>query len=134
MLSSLCSPIGLKKPTPLSKQLDAIMNQSQISHQCFLCGWDRFTVFTQILMFNFNSLSYEWPRQHFSLQYQYNIKQTSDENKEKYQSGDYKLIQYIILQTYITRTVWQTVRRITSEILGVKGLIWLIFVVLFLVL
>ena len=134
MLSSLCSPIGLKKPTPLSKQWDAIMNLSQISHQCFLCGWDRFTVFTQILMFNFNSLSYEWPRQNFSLQYQYNIKQTSNENKEKYQSGDYKLIQYIILQTYITRTVGQTVRRITSEILGVKGLIWLIFVVLFLVL
>ena len=30
-------------------------------------------------------------------QYQYNIKQTSDENKEKYQLGDYKLIQYQIL-------------------------------------
>ena len=27
----------------------------------------------------------EWPRQNFSLHYQYNIKQTSDENKEKYQ-------------------------------------------------
>ena len=36
----------------------------------------------------------------------YNIKQTSDENKEKYQLGDYKLIQYQILQTNITRTVW----------------------------
>ena len=35
----------------------------------------------------------------------YNIKQTSDENKEKYQLGDYKLIQYQILQTNITRTV-----------------------------
>ena len=34
--------------------------------------------------------------------------QTSDENKTKYQSGDYKLIQYQILQTNITRTVWQT--------------------------
>ena len=56
-----------------------------------------------------------------SIQYQYNIKQTSDENKEKYQLGDYKLIQYQILQTNITRTVWQTVRRITDEILGVKG-------------
>ena len=43
----------------------------------------------------------------FSLQYQYNIKQTSDENKEKYQLGDYKLIQYQILQTNITRTVWE---------------------------
>ena len=52
-----------------------------------------------------------------SIQY----KQTSDENKEKYQLGDYKLIQYQILQTNITRTVWQIVRRITDEILGVKG-------------
>ena len=65
------------------------------------------------------SHSYERPRQNFSLRYQYNIKQTSDENKEKYQLGDYKLIQYQILQTNITRTVWQTVRRITNEILGV---------------
>ena len=32
------------------------------------------------------------------------------------------MIQYQILQTNITRTVWQTVRRITDEILGVKGL------------
>ena len=51
------------------------------------------------------------------------MKQTSDdENNEKYKLGDYKLIQYQILQTNITRTVWQTVRRITNEILGVKGL------------
>ena len=56
-----------------------------------------------------------------SIQYQYNIKQTSDENKEKYQLGDYKLIQYQIFQTNITRTVWQIVRRITDEILRVKG-------------
>ena len=52
----------------------------------------------------------------------YNIKQTSDESKKKYQLRDYKLIQYIILQTNITRTVWQTARRISDEILGVKGL------------
>ena len=32
------------------------------------------------------------------------------------------MIQYQILQTNITRTVWQTVRRITNKILGVKGL------------
>ena len=31
----------------------------------------------------------KWPRQNFSLWYQYNIKQTSDENKEKYQLEDY---------------------------------------------
>ena len=42
--------------------------------------------------------------------------------KEKYQLGDYKLIQFQILQTNITRTVWQTVSRITNEILGVKEL------------
>ena len=39
---------------------------------------------------NFHAL----PKQNFSLQYQYNIKQTSDENKEKYQCGDNKFIQY----------------------------------------
>ena len=32
---------------------------------------------------------HEWPRQNFSWQHQYNIKQTSDENKEKDQLGDY---------------------------------------------
>ena len=66
--------------------------------------------------------SHEWPRQNFLLQYQYNIKQTSDENKEKYQLGDYKIIQYQILQTNIPRTVWEIVRRITNEILVVKEL------------
>ena len=34
----------------------------------------------------------------FSLQYQYNIKHRSNENKVKYQIGDYKLIQYQILK------------------------------------
>ena len=46
----------------------------------------------------------------------------NDGNKEKYQPGDYKLIQYQILQTNITRIMWQTVRRITNEILGIKRL------------
>ena len=31
--------------------------------------------------------SQKWPRQNFSLQYHYNIKQASDENKGKYQLG-----------------------------------------------
>ena len=35
---------------------------------------------------------------------------------------DYKLIQYQILSTNIIRIVWQTVRRITNKILGVKEL------------
>ena len=47
--------------------------------------------------------------------------QTSNENKEKYQLGDYWLIQFHILQTIITLIVWQIVRRITHEISGVKG-------------
>ena len=56
--------------------------------------------------------------------YPYNINTIlSDENKEKYQLGDFKLTQYQILQFNITRTVWQTVGRITNEILGVKGLL-----------
>ena len=42
--------------------------------------------------------------------------------KKNISYGDYELIQYQILQTNIMRTVWQTVRRITDEILGVKGL------------
>ena len=73
--------------------------------------------------------SHEWPRQNLSLQYQYNIKQTSDENEEKYQLRDYELIQYQILQTQITRTVWEIVRRITNEILRVKDNLckWTIF-------
>ena len=36
--------------------------------------------------------------------------------------GDYKLIQYEILQTNIIRTIWQTIKRITNEISGVKRL------------
>ena len=32
------------------------------------------------------------------------------------------MIQYQILQTNISRTVWETVGRINNEILGVKGL------------
>ena len=64
-----------------------------------------------------NPLTVMSDQDNFSLQYQYNIKQRSDENKLRDE-----LIQYQILQTNIMRTVWQTVRRITDEILGVKGL------------
>ena len=35
----------------------------------------------------FTIYSCQWPRQNFSLQYQYNVKQTSNENKQKYQLG-----------------------------------------------
>ena len=33
--------------------------------------------------------SHDWSRENFSLQYQYNINQKSDESKDKYQFGDY---------------------------------------------
>ena len=56
------------------------------------------------------------------MQYQYNVKQTNDENWEKYQLGDYRLIQYQILRTKIIINLWQTVRRITKDILGMKRL------------
>ena len=46
----------------------------------------------------------------------------SDENREKYQLGDYELIQYQTLQIDIIRIVSQTVKKITNEILQVKGL------------
>ena len=60
------------------------------------------------------STSHECPKENFSLQYRYNIKHRSDENKVKYQLRDYKLLQYQILQIDIIRTVRQTVRRITK--------------------
>ena len=50
-----------------------------------------------------------------------NIKQTSVENKEKYHLGDYWLIQYQISWANIIRIVWQTVKRITNEILLLRG-------------
>ena len=56
----------------------------------------------------------------FLLTISISIKQTSDENKEKYKSRDNSLIQDQILRTNIIRIEWQTVRRITSEILRVK--------------
>ena len=43
-------------------------------------------------------------------------------SKEKQRSGDFLLIQYQILQASIIKIVRQIVRRITYEILGVKGL------------
>ena len=43
--------------------------------------------------------------------------------KKKTQLENYKLIQYQILQIEIISILWQTVGRITNEILGVKGLI-----------
>ena len=45
--------------------------------------------------------------------------QKSDENIGKYQLWDYKFIPYEILLTNMIIIIWQTVRRITSEILDV---------------
>lgn len=51
---------------------------------------------------------------HFSLQPLNNIKQTSDDNKDKSQWADYWLIQFKILWSDIMRSVWQTAKRITK--------------------
>ena len=59
--------------------------------------------------------SHEWQGQNFSLQCHYNIGQTSDENKEKYQLANYKLIQYQILSTSTMGIIWMMVRRIINE-------------------
>ena len=47
--------------------------------------------------------------------------------KKKTQLGNYGLIQYQILQIKIISILWQTEGRITNEILGVKGLRFVIF-------
>ena len=36
---------------------------------------------------------HEWLRENLAPQYPYNLKRTSDENKEKYQERDYQLFQ-----------------------------------------
>ena len=41
---------------------------------------------------DFKINSHEWPRQNFSLEYQYNIKQTCEENTGRHKLGDYYLI------------------------------------------
>ena len=43
--------------------------------------------------------------------------------KKENQLENYKLIQYQILQIEIMNILWQTIGRITNEILGVKGII-----------
>ena len=50
--------------------------------------------------------SHKWQRENFSQQYQYNVKQTGEENWEKYQLGDCWMIQYQILQNNMVRIVW----------------------------
>ena len=49
------------------------------------------------------------------------IKQKSDNKKEKHQFVDYWLIQNQILQTNTIPIVLHIVRRMNTEILGVKG-------------
>lgn len=51
-----------------------------------------------------------------------NIKQTSDENIEKYQLRAYQSILFQNLKINIIRVVWQRIRRVTIEILAVKRL------------
>ena len=66
--------------------------------------------------------SHEWPRQNFSLQDWYKIKETSKGNRPNFQLGDDKSIQFQLLLGNTKRVAWQTVAWISNEILGVKGL------------
>ena len=52
-----------------------------------LCTTSYQTYHTQNITLPFHS--HKWPRQNFSLQYQYSIKQAGDENREEYQLWDY---------------------------------------------
>ena len=54
--------------------------------------------------------------------YQNNINHTYNENTEKHQLRDHPLIQYQILRTNIIKVVQQIVRRITNEIISIKGI------------
>ena len=105
---------------PFSRSVQSIYNFVMLVQRFYIC-WLIFFYSLNIFL-EIEPFKYEWPRQNFFLQHHYNINQASDKNKEKYQLGDYELIQYQILQTNNTRTVWQTVKKITNEILGVKGL------------
>ena len=68
-------------------------NSYSLYHNATLCTLLQTTESRKVLkdhltVFNpFTSISDQ--RQNFSLQYQYNIKHRSDENKVKYQLGDY---------------------------------------------
>ena len=88
-----------------------------------------------LLLYVYLTPSLPWvTRENFSSPNQYNIKQTSDDNKEKYPLGEYKLIHYQIHRPSIIKNLWQTVRRNTHVILGVKGSIqWCRFHQMFIV-
>ena len=75
-----------------------ILNLSLISVLQFVIkGILYFILNSELLTLN----SYKWPRQNFSSQHQDHIKQTVKVEKENYQLGDYQLIPYQILQTYM---------------------------------
>ena len=98
LASEFCEEAGHKD---VVEKLEQVMTLFALQTINMLMDWP--VVYSDLTLWPFHS--HEWPRQNFSLQYQYNIKQTSDESIEKYQLGDYKLIQYQVLQTNITRTV-----------------------------
>ena len=52
----------------------------------------------------------------------YNINTISSRQVMRIKKNNNQLIQYQIIQTDITRTIWQTVSRIANKNLGVKGL------------
>ena len=102
-----------------------LLKEVQFSEKAIPCVqshdfyWDNKTIrWTRSII----TLQWEWPKENFSVQYQYNNKQKCNENKERYKLETCKLIQYQILQINTLRIVWQAARKISSEIFRVKGL------------
>ena len=98
----------------------------EVIRDCYGLGTPRFVIDPENSLFIVSTkqmLGFRLPwviKAEFLLTISISIKQTSDENKEEYKSRDNSLIQDKIMRTNIIRIVWQTVRRISSEILRVK--------------
>ena len=88
---------------------------SSLSLQC-QCGIKHLDCENKWNDCQFTLNSHDWPRESFSLQYRYNIKQTSDEN-EKYQLQDYTLIQHQSFSNELHKNCTAD----TTKILGLKG-------------
>ena len=82
------------------------MNRIQVAMHVFSYPFNAMSDQDRISPYNINTIS---------------SRQVMRIKKNIMQLEDHKLIQYQILQTNITRLVWQTVRGIAKEILGVEG-------------
>ena len=95
-LCDTCSEIKLRpkyhpsSPSPLYKLFKKRKKKKKKEEKGLMLNWHVTAAcpVPPLPSFSYPFNSHEWPRQNFSLQYQYNVNQISDENKEKYQLGD----------------------------------------------